>query len=121
MNFVFYVLFSWGFYYLVTVRGFSEQIAGFLTAAQWLFAGLGAALGGWACDRLCKQLGLRWGCRWPIIVGLLASGALMLGVAFNPDARVAALMLGLCFLSRTARCRPTRPPHSACCSTGWWV
>lgn len=97
MNFVFYVLFSWGFYYLVTVRGFSEQIAGFLTAAQWLFAGLGAALGGWACDRLCKQLGLRWGCRWPIIVGLLASGALMLGVAFNPDARVAALMLGLCF------------------------
>lgn len=97
MNFVFYVLFSWGFYYLVKVRGFSEQDAGFLTSAQWLAAGVGAALGGWACDRLCRRLGLRWGCRWPIVVGLLASAALMLGVALHPDARVAAAMLGLCF------------------------
>ncbi|WP_202842613.1 MFS transporter [Luteimonas saliphila] len=97
MNFVFYVIFSWGFYYLVKVRGFSEQDAGFLTSAQWLAAGIGAALGGWACDRLCQRLGLRWGCRWPIVVGLLASAALMLGVALHPDARIAAAMLGLCF------------------------
>ena len=97
MNFVFYVVFSWGFYYLVKVRGFSEQDAGFLTSAQWLGAGIGAALGGWACDRLCRRLGLRWGCRWSIVVGLLASAALLLGVAFHPRADAAALMLGLCF------------------------
>lgn len=97
MNFVFYVVFSWGFYYLVKVRGFSEQDAGFLTSAQWLAAGVGAALGGWACDRLCRRLGLRWGCRWPIVVGMLASAALLLGVAFHPSAQVAAILLGLCF------------------------
>jgi ACS family glucarate transporter-like MFS transporter len=97
MNFVFYVVFSWGFYYLVKVRGFSEQDAGFLTSAQWLGAGIGAAIGGWVCDRLCRRLGLRWGCRWSIVVGLLASAALLLGVAFHPRAEVAAVMLGLCF------------------------
>ena len=97
MNFVFYVVFSWGFYYLVKVRGFSEQGAGFLTSAQWLGAGIGAALGGWICDRLCRRLGLRWGCRWSIVVGLLGSAALLLGVAFHPRADVAAVMLGLCF------------------------
>jgi ACS family glucarate transporter-like MFS transporter len=97
MNFVFYVVFSWGFYYLVTVRGFSEQDAGFLTSAQWLGAGVGAALGGWTCDRLCRRLGLRWGCRWSIVLGMLASGVLLLAVAFHPRADVAAVMLGLCF------------------------
>ena len=97
MNFVFYVVFSWGYYYLVKVRGFSEQDAGFLTSAQWLAAGIGAALGGWACDRLCRRFGLRWGCRWPIIVGMLVSAALLLGVALHPDPMVAAVMLGLCF------------------------
>lgn len=97
MNFVFYVVFSWGFYYLVKVRAFSEQDAGFLTSAQWLGAGIGAALGGWACDRLCRRLGLRWGCRWAIVAGLLASAALLLGVAFHPRADVAAALLGLCF------------------------
>lgn len=97
MNFVFYVVFSWGFYYLVKVRGFSEQDAGFLTSAQWLAAGIGAASGGWACDRLCRRLGLRWGCRWPIAIGMLASAALLLGVAFHPRADVAAILLGMCF------------------------
>ena len=97
MNFVCYVVFSWGFYYLVKVRGFGEQDAGFLTSAQWLGAGIGAAIGGWAGDRLCRRLGLRWGCRLPIVVGMLASAALMLGVAFHPNAELAAAMLGLCF------------------------
>lgn len=97
MNFVFYVVFSWGFYYLVTIRGYSEQEAGFLTSAQWIAGGAGAAFGGWLGDRLCRRIGLRWGCRWPIIVGSTASAALLLGVALHPSAHVAALMLALCF------------------------
>ncbi len=44
MNYVFYVVFSWGFYYLVTIRGFAAQEAGFLTSAQWL-AGVRRAAG----------------------------------------------------------------------------
>lgn len=97
MNFVFYVVFSWGFYYLVTERGFAEQEAGFLTSAQWIGAAFGAALGGWMCDRHCHRLGLRWGCRWTIIIGMVTSAALLLGVAFHPNAYASAAMLGLCF------------------------
>jgi ACS family glucarate transporter-like MFS transporter len=97
MNFVFYILFTWGFYYLVTIRGFGGQEAGFLTSSQWIVAGIGAALGGWICDRQCKRLGLRWGCRVPIIIGMVASGLLLVGVAVHPNAYWAAAMLGLCF------------------------
>ena len=97
MNFVFYVVFSWGFYYLVTVRGFAEQEAGFLTSAQWIGAGAGAALGGWFCDLQCRKWGLRWGCRVPILIGMVTSALLLVGVAVTPNAYVAAGMLGLCF------------------------
>jgi len=97
MNFVFYVVFSWGFYYLVTVRGFAEQEAGFLTSAQWIGAGAGAALGGWFCDRQCRKIGPRWGCRAPILIGMITSALLLIGVAVTPNAYVAAGMLGLCF------------------------
>jgi len=97
MNFVFYVVFSWGFYYLVKIRGFGEQEAGFLTSAQWILAGAGAALGGWGGDALCRKLGLRWGYRLPIFISMVISALLMLGVAFTPSAYLAAGMLGLCF------------------------
>jgi ACS family glucarate transporter-like MFS transporter len=97
MNFVFFVVFSWGFYYLVTIRGFAAQEAGFLTSAQWIAGGAGAAFGGWLGDRLCRRLGLRWGCRWPIVIGSIMSAVLLLGVAFHPNAYAAAIMLGLCF------------------------
>ncbi len=96
-NFVFYLVFSWGFYYLVQVRGFAEQEAGFLTSLQWLGAGVGAALGGWCCDRMCRRHGLRSGCRWPIAIGTSITGVLILGVAFHPNSHVAAVMLGFSF------------------------
>lgn len=102
MNFVFYVVFSWGFYYLVTVRGFAAQEAGFLTSAQWIMGAAGAAAGGWTCDRLCRRLGLRWGCRWPVVIGCTMSAALLVGVALHPNAYVAAAMLGLCFFFNQA-------------------
>jgi ACS family glucarate transporter-like MFS transporter len=97
MNYVFYVVFSWGFYYMVTVRGFAAQEAGFLTSAQWLAGAAGAFAGGWLGDRLCQRIGLRWGCRWPIVVGSGVSALLLIGVALHPNAYVAALMLGSCF------------------------
>jgi ACS family glucarate transporter-like MFS transporter len=102
MNFVFYVVFSWGYYYLVKVRGFAEQEAGFLTSAQWVGAGAGAALGGWFCDLQCRKLGPRWGCRVPILAGMIMSALLLIGVAVTPNAWVAAAMLGLCFFCNQA-------------------
>ncbi|MEO8010925.1 MAG: MFS transporter, partial [Dokdonella sp.] len=96
----------------VKVRGFSEQDAGFLTSAQWLAAGIGAALGGWACDALCRRIGLRWGCRWSIVIGMLASAALLLGVAWHADAAVAAVLLGMCFFFNQS----TEGPYWATCT-----
>jgi len=75
MNFVFYIVFNWFFYYLVEVRGFSASDAGFVASAQWIAGAAGAAAGGWLCDRLCKRIGLRWGCRWPVIIGMAASAS----------------------------------------------
>jgi ACS family glucarate transporter-like MFS transporter len=97
MNFVFYVVFTWGYYYMVTVRGMGAQEAGFLTSAQWLAGAAGAFSGGWVGDYLCKRIGVRWGCRWPIVIGCSISALLLLGVALHPNAYVAAGMLGACF------------------------
>jgi ACS family glucarate transporter-like MFS transporter len=97
MNFVFYVVFSWGYYYMVTVRGMGAQEAGFLTSAQWLAGAAGALVGGWLGDYLSRTLGVRWGCRLPIVIGCSISALLLLGVALHPNAYVAAAMLGACF------------------------
>jgi ACS family glucarate transporter-like MFS transporter len=97
MNFVFYIVFNWFFYYLVEVRQFSATDAGFISSAQWMAGSAGAAAGGWLCDRLCRGLGLRWGCRWPVIIGMSVSGILLLVGAFHPAPAVAVSALVLCF------------------------
>jgi ACS family glucarate transporter-like MFS transporter len=96
-NFVYYIVFSWGFYYLVNQRGFAEQEAGFLTSAQWLGAGIGAAFGGWLGDFACRRMGMVWGSRWPVMIAELSSSLLLLGVAWIPEPMIAAVLLGLCF------------------------
>lgn len=97
MNFMFYEVFNWFYLYLVEQRGFDPVTAGWITSSQWLAGAAGAALGGWLCDRLCRRLGLRWGSRLPIIVGLLLSGALLLGGALSTQPALAVTLLALCF------------------------
>ena len=97
MNFVFYIVFNWFFYYLVEVRQFSATDAGFVASAQWIAGAAGAALGGWLCDRMCKGLGLRWGCRWPVIIGMTVSAILLLVGALHPHAYVAVSAMVLLF------------------------
>ncbi|MCW8872111.1 MAG: MFS transporter [Xanthomonadales bacterium] len=97
MNFVFYIVFSWFFYYLVEVREFSTTDAGFVASAQWIAGALGATLGGWLCDRMCRRLGLRWGCRWPVIIGMGVSVVLILLGAAHPSPTVAVTAMVLLF------------------------
>jgi ACS family glucarate transporter-like MFS transporter len=97
MNFVFYIVFNWFYYYLVEVRDFSATDAGFVTSAQWIAGAAGATLGGWLCDRMCSRLGLRWGCRWPVIIGMGLSVVLLLVGAFHPSAAVAVTAMVLLF------------------------
>lgn len=99
-NFVFYSAFSWWFYYLVEVRAFDSSTAGFATSSQWIAGALGAVLGGWLCDRLCRKVGLCWGSRWPIIIGqVLVAAAVIIG-AYHGNAVVAVACLALAFFAQ---------------------
>ena len=98
MNFVFYDAFNWFFYYLVTVRDFAAADAGMMTSSQWIAGAVGAAAGGWICDRLCKRMGLRWGCRSVVVFGMAVSGVLLIIGSVTESASLAVTMLALCFL-----------------------
>jgi ACS family glucarate transporter-like MFS transporter len=97
MNYVFYIVFNWFFYYLVEVREFSATDAGFVASAQWVAGAAGAALGGWLCDFMCRRFGLRWGCRWPVIIGMTASAVLLLIGAFHTSPMIAVAAMVLLF------------------------
>jgi len=97
MNFVFFEVFNWFYYYLVEVREFDLQTAGYVVSSQWIAGAAGAAIGGWLCDRLCHVAGLRWGCRWPIIIGLVASGVFLIAGAMHSNPMIAVTLLALCF------------------------
>jgi ACS family glucarate transporter-like MFS transporter len=97
MNYVFYIFFNWFFIYLIDVREFEILEGGYFAAAPWMVGAVAASLGGLWCDRLCKRIGPRWGCRIPGIIGLsLVAGLLFLGAtAKNPY--LAVLFLSLSF------------------------
>jgi ACS family glucarate transporter-like MFS transporter len=95
MNYVFYIFFNWFFIYLVDVRGFEILKGGAFAAAPWMVGAVAASVGGLWCDRLCKRIGARWGCRIPGMAGLsLVAGLLFFGAtARNPYLAVALLAL----------------------------
>jgi ACS family glucarate transporter-like MFS transporter len=95
MNYVFYIFFNWFFIYLVDVREFEILEGGYFAAAPWMVGAVAASVGGLWCDRLCKRIGSRWGCRIPGMVGLsLVAGLLLLGAtAKNPYLAVVFLSL----------------------------
>jgi ACS family glucarate transporter-like MFS transporter len=96
-NFVFYSTFSWFYYYAVTVRDFDTATASYVTSTQWIAGAAGAALGGWLCDHLVRKHGLRWGSRWPIIIGQTGCVVFLLIGAFHDNAVIAVSFLALCF------------------------
>ena len=98
MNYIFYLMFNWVFYYLVEVREFESQQAGFFTSIQWIAAAVGATLGGFLCDFLCRRHGLRRGCAWPAMAGVAASGVFLLFGSITMSAYVAVACLALSFL-----------------------
>lgn len=107
MNYTFYVVFSWFFYFLVEVRQFSMTDAGFITSAQWIAGGAGAAISGWGCDKLCRRIGLRWGCRLPLIIGGTFSAMCLIGGIIHPNPTVAVALMVACFFFNQAM----EPPY----------
>jgi len=97
LNVVFYLFTDWLFTYFVEEKGFGLLASGLLYALPFVTGAVFATLGGLACDRLCRSIGPRWGCRIPAIVGLvMCAGLLWVGArASNPY--VAVTLLSLCF------------------------
>lgn len=95
MNYVFYLFFSWFFYYLVNVREFSAGDAGLFTAAQWILGAVGATVGGFGCDILVRKLGIRRGTRLQTMTALLLSGAFLYIGATSGN--VMLTIVALCF------------------------
>ena len=97
MNYVFYLFFSWFFFYLVDVKNFSATDAGILTAAQWVFGAVGATAGGLLCDFLVRRLGLRLGPRWLVMTGLILSGIFLYVGAVSDSVTITVVMLCISF------------------------
>jgi ACS family glucarate transporter-like MFS transporter len=97
MNYVFYIFSQWLFTYLVEERHFSLLESGWLYALPFIVGAILAAAGGVVCDRTCRWLGPRWGCRLPGIVGLVMVAGLLLVGARSPNPITAVLLLSLCF------------------------
>ncbi|HSF14838.1 MAG TPA: MFS transporter [Vicinamibacteria bacterium] len=95
-NYVFYFFFNWLFIYLVDSRGFQVLEGGYYAAAPWITGAVGATLGGIVCDGLCRRIGLRRGCRWPSVLGLVLAGGLIGAAATSRDPLVAVVLLSLC-------------------------
>jgi len=93
MNYVFYLFFSWFFFYLVDVRGFPASDAGIFTAAQWILGAVGATLGGFSCDRLVRRLGVHRGTRYQAMTGLLLSGLFLYVGATSDNVMVTVVLL----------------------------
>jgi ACS family glucarate transporter-like MFS transporter len=94
LNYVFYLLGTWSFLYLVQERSFTGLESGFAGMLPWIGAGIGAGIGGYLSDRLAQRLGFRWGYRLVPLVSLPLAGLLLLatvGVA-APYMAVLALM-----------------------------
>ncbi|MCC7373725.1 MAG: hypothetical protein IT581_03645 [Verrucomicrobiales bacterium] len=87
--------FNWLFDYLVNHRGLKALEGGFYAMAPWMAGAAGALLGGLACDRLTRRVGVGRGCRWPAMAGLVLSGILIVaaGLAGNP---ILAVVLSAC-------------------------
>jgi ACS family glucarate transporter-like MFS transporter len=97
MNYVFYMFANWLFIYLVEARGFSLLESGWLYALPFVTGAALAAIGGLACDALCRRIGARWGCRLPAMSGLVLVAVFLIAGAYSANPYVAVTMLSLCF------------------------
>ena len=98
MNFTFYEMFNWVFYYLVSIREVASQEAGFLTSFLWIAGAAGALSGGLVCDALTRRFDIGRGCRWTGMTCMLASGLLLLLAALSASVYLTVACLCACFL-----------------------
>ena len=97
VNYLFYLFFSWFFFYLVEIREFGAQQAGMFTSAQWIVGAIAGTAGGLLCDLLVRRYGVRLGTRWLAIFSILLAGICLVGGALSPGVITAVVLLCLSF------------------------
>lgn len=103
MNYVFYLLSTWCFLYLVQERHLSILESGWLASLPFMAAGVGAGIGGKLSDALAVRYGLCIGYRAVPVVSLPLAGLLLFaGVeSSNPYLAVGALSLAFASIEIT--------------------
>jgi len=97
MNYVFYLFFSWFFFYLVDVKGVEATAAGAFLAMQWILGAVGATAGGLLCDFLVRRVGLRSGPRRLAMAALISSAVFLSAGAFSESTQVSIVLLCVAF------------------------
>jgi ACS family glucarate transporter-like MFS transporter len=97
MNYVYYLLSTWVFFYLVQERHFTVLESGVLAAAPPLAAAAGAGVGGYAASVLSTRLGARRGLRIIPLLSLPAAGLLQFLAVDAVNAYLAVVALALCY------------------------
>ena len=93
MNYVFYLLASWSFLYLIQQRHFTALEGSWLASLPPIGAAVGAGLGGMLTDALASRFGTKWGYRIAPLLSLPIAGLLLIAAVrvANPYFAVAAL------------------------------
>jgi MFS transporter, ACS family, glucarate transporter len=97
MNYVFYLLSTWSFLYLIQERHFTVIQSGALASLPPIGAAIGAGVGGSITDALCRRYGVRWGFRLVPLVSLSLAGVLLLLATGTSHAYVAVGALTLAY------------------------
>jgi ACS family glucarate transporter-like MFS transporter len=97
MNYVFYIFFSWLFYYLVDIRGFQKSQAGVMNSVFWIVGAVGASIGGFLCDRLVRKYGARRGYRLVPVSGMILTAIFLICGAITTNVYLALTLFSLSF------------------------
>jgi len=97
VSYIFYLFFSWFFYYLVEIRQFNNHQAGLFTSAQWVIGGIAGIAGGALCDLAVRKFGVRLGTRWVGVISVSLSGVFLVAGALAPNVIAAVALLCLSF------------------------
>ncbi len=99
MNYVFYLLSSWSFLYLVQERHMTALEGGILASLPPIGAAIGAGIGGIATDALCRRFGVAWGFRIVPLAALPIAGGALLVATWSSGAALAVTALTLAYLA----------------------
>ncbi len=99
LNFVFYMIMSWSFLYLVEQRGLKGLESGLMAMIPWIGAAVGAAAGGVLADRLAQRHGATRGYRLLPLLSLPLGAVMLVAIPAAASAALAVAALTLAFFA----------------------